>query len=150
MSSGSNFCTFPWAQSAALVTQAIAETISLGEHGSTFGGGPVACAAALATLEVLTEENLVAQARETGAYLKDKLARLEGVKSVRGLGLLLGVETAAQAKPLQGVLLEMGVLAGTSADPHVLRLLPPLIAQETHADAFVSALRTALDQLAEG
>lgn len=135
---------------ATLVKQAIAETISFGEQGSTFGGGPMACAAAQATLEVILQEGLVARAAEMGAYLKDKIAALPGVKSARGLGLLLGIETSAPAKPVQAALLKAGYLVGTSSDPHVLRLLPPLIVERSHADSLVAALETVLSELVGG
>lgn len=136
---------FPMA--ATMVNQGIAETISFGEHGSTFGGGPLACAAAEATLEVISQENLVERARDMGAYLKSKLTALPGIKEVRGLGLLLGIETIIPAKRIQAALLQQGCLVGTSADPNVIRLLPPLIVKESHADQLVSALSVSLNHL---
>ncbi len=125
---------------AVLVGAELAETVGLGEQGSTFGGGPVACAAALATLEAIQEEGLTENARAMGAYLKETLAAIEGVASVRGLGLLLGVALNQEAKPVQQALIDGGVLVGTSAAPDVLRLLPPLTVTRAHADTLADAL----------
>lgn len=125
---------------AVLVKAPIAATIGYGEQGTTFGGGPLACAAALATLEVILEENLPAHAAEMGAYLRARLAGMPGLIAVRGLGLLLGLETALPSKTVQAGLFARGFLTGASADPHVLRLMPPLTVQPEHVDALVTAL----------
>ncbi len=125
---------------AVLVSKPIATTIGYGEQGTTFGGGPLACAAALATLEVILEEHLPAHAAEMGAYLRKQTAGMAGLVAVRGLGLLLGVETKPPAKVVQAELFERGFLTGTSANSHVLRLMPPLTVQPTHIDALVRAL----------
>lgn len=125
---------------AVLVTEKIAATIGYGEQGTTFGGGPLACAAALATLEVIIEEDLPARAAETGAYLRARLAGMPGLLAVHGLGLLLGLETALPAKTVQAGLFARGFLTGTSAAPHVLRLMPPLTVEAAHIDALVTAL----------
>ncbi len=125
---------------ATLVARPIAERIGHGEQGSTFGGGPLACAAARANLEVILEEGLVERAQRLGALIKESLDALPGVRSVRGLGLLLGVETERPAKEVQAALLERCILTGTSADPHVLRLMPPLIVEEAHIAALAAAL----------
>ncbi|MGC9357114.1 MAG: aspartate aminotransferase family protein, partial [Anaerolineae bacterium] len=124
---------------ATLVRGEIAETISYGEQGSTFGGGPLACAAAQANLQTILEENLVENARTMGAYIQERMNGLGGVVEVRGLGLLLGVVTERPAKEMQQALLEEGFIVGSSVDPHVLRLMPPLIVEEEHVDALVTA-----------
>lgn len=129
---------------AVLVSVPIAETISYGEQGTTFGGGPLACAAALATLDVILEEQLSAHAAEMGRYLRARLDGMPGLFAVRGLGLLVGLETGLPAKAVQTGLFEQGFITGTSANPHVLRLMPPLIVQPEHIDALVDALRTTL------
>lgn len=129
---------------ATLVTQKIAQTVSYGEQGSTFGGGPMACAAALATLDVIIAENLVAHAAEMGTYIKTRLGALPGVLEVRGLGLLLGLKTVLPAKVLQSALRDKGFLVGTSFNPAVVRLMPPLIAQPAHVDALAAALDSVL------
>lgn len=124
---------------ATLVRGEIAKTISYGEQGSTFGGGPLACAAAQANLQTILEENLVENARTMGAYIQERMNGLGGVVEVRGLGLLLGVVTEHPAKEMQQALLEEGFIVGSSVDPHVLRLMPPLIVEEEHVDALVTA-----------
>jgi acetylornithine/LysW-gamma-L-lysine aminotransferase len=99
-----------------------------GAHGSTFGGGPLICAAARAALRAYQHEELPRQAAEKGAWL---IARLRGlglpaVREVRGQGLLIGIELKTRVQPFLGALLERGVLA-LPAGPTVLRLLPPLV-----------------------
>lgn len=125
---------------AVLVSAPIAATISYGEQGTTFGGGPLACAAALATLEVILEEDLPTRAAAMGAYLRQQTAGMPGLIAVRGLGLLLGLETTLPTKSVQAGLFERGLLTGTSANPHVLRLMPPLTVEPAHIDALVTAL----------
>jgi predicted acetylornithine/succinylornithine family transaminase len=129
---------------ATLVTQRIAETVSYGEQGATFGGGPLACAAAKATLETILEDELVANAAEMGDYIKEHLLPLPGIEEVRGLGLLLGLKTVPPVKDVREALRDKGFLVGTSGDPHVLRLMPPLIVQEEHVDALALALEEVL------
>ncbi|MDQ7030800.1 MAG: aminotransferase class III-fold pyridoxal phosphate-dependent enzyme [Ardenticatenia bacterium] len=104
-------------------------TLPSGSHGSTFGGNPLACAAALATLDVLEREALAARAERLGAWAMDRLrqalADVPAVREVRGLGLMIGVELRRRVTPLLRALQEAGVLA-LPAGPTVLRLLPPL------------------------
>jgi acetylornithine aminotransferase/acetylornithine/N-succinyldiaminopimelate aminotransferase len=132
---------------ATLVSEPIAQTIAHGEQGSTFGGGPVACAAALATLEVIQSEGLVENARAMGAYIKETLDGVPGVQAVHGLGLLVGVELAVETKPVQAALLEAGILVGGSSDPRVFRLLPPLTIERGHVDTLAGALAAALQNM---
>ncbi|PSQ02643.1 aspartate aminotransferase family protein [Halobacteriales archaeon QS_5_70_17] len=113
-----------------------------GPHGSTFSGGPVVCAAATATLEVLVEEDLPARAAEVGDYLRTELAAAVGgdVREIRGRGLMVGIEVKRGANRLLPTLaMEHGVLA-LPAGRSVLRLLPPLIVEREHCDAVVEAL----------
>lgn len=101
-------------------------------HGSTFGGNPLACAAALAVLKVLREERLPERAAELGAFFLERLHALRSplVRDVRGLGLMVGVELRRRARPYLRALVQKGVLA-LPAGPLVLRFLPPLtIARE--------------------
>jgi acetylornithine/LysW-gamma-L-lysine aminotransferase len=97
-------------------------------HGSTFGGNPLACAAALATLRILREESLPARAGELGAHFLAQLRALSLpiVREVRGLGLMVGVELRRRARPYLRALLQRGVLA-LPAGPTVIRFLPPLV-----------------------
>ncbi|MBF0256117.1 MAG: aspartate aminotransferase family protein, partial [Gammaproteobacteria bacterium] len=115
---------------ACLARGAAAELFAPGNHGSTFGGNPLACSAALAVLEVMESENVPAQAAEKGAQLKSlltqALAGLKGVVEVRGLGMMLGIELDRPCADLVGRALEQGLLINVTAD-RVIRLLPPLL-----------------------
>lgn len=112
-----------------------------GVHGSTFGGNPLACAAALATIEVLEKENLAAQAADKGAYLLERLRAVDSsvVREVRGLGLMVGVELRVRARPYLEALMQRGVLA-LPAGPTVIRLLPPLTISYEELDTVAAAL----------
>ena len=131
--------------SAVLVSDAVAETVEPGDQGSTFGGGMLAMAAVAATLDTLVADDLMARATE----IHQQIEALVGphVDAVRGKGCLLGLKLDRPAKPVLGALRNHGVLAGTSADPHVLRLMPPLTATdedvEFFADAFAAVMQAA-------
>ncbi|MFB6195408.1 MAG: aspartate aminotransferase family protein [Haloplanus sp.] len=111
------------------------------EHGSTFSGGPVVCAAANATLDVVVEEDLPTHAADIGGYLMESIENADlPIREVRGQGLLIGVEVKRGAnRLLRDLALEEQVLA-LPAGRTVLRLLPPLTVEERHADRFVDAL----------
>jgi predicted acetylornithine/succinylornithine family transaminase len=123
-----------------LVHEKVSATIGRGEHGSTFGGGQIAAAAVSANINVVSEQNLPDNAAQVGAYLAERLEALAPVKKVRGKGLLLGIEFAAEAKAVRDYLLGRGIITGTSYDPSVLRLLPPLIMGREEADILIEAL----------
>ncbi len=123
-----------------IINDRISETIGPGEHGSTFGGGPVAMAAVKANLEVIKEEGLVQNAREAGRYIMRELGNFKNVKNVKGKGLLLGIEIE-DAAGLRDYLLGRGIITGTSSKKNVLRLLPPLILKHDEIDIFLSALK---------
>ncbi|HEB30181.1 MAG TPA: aspartate aminotransferase family protein, partial [Spirochaetes bacterium] len=123
-----------------IINDRISETIGPGEHGSTFGGGPVAMAAVKANLEVIKEEELVQNAREAGRYIMRELGNFKNVKNVKGKGLLLGIEIE-DAAGLRDYLLGRGIITGTSSKKNVLRLLPPLILKHDEIDIFLSALK---------
>jgi predicted acetylornithine/succinylornithine family transaminase len=124
-----------------VINDRISETIGPGEHGSTFGGGPVAMAAVKANIEVIKNEQLVRNAREAGQYIMQELGNLKNVKKVRGTGLLLGIEIDGEAAVLRDYLLERGIITGTSSKKNVLRLLPPLILKRNEINIFLSALK---------
>jgi acetylornithine/LysW-gamma-L-lysine aminotransferase len=111
-------------------------------HGSTFSGNPIVCAAAGATLDVIESESLAAHAAETGQYLRGELERRLGddVRDVRGEGLMVGVEVKRGANRLLRELALNHQLLALPAGRTVLRLLPPLVAEEEHCDAVVDAL----------
>ncbi len=128
--------------SALLVTQELARGVKSGDLGTTFGGGQLACAALKATLDVIQEEQLVENAASMGTYLTERLEAMEGVAQILGRGLLLGIRWGREgaAKALQKGLLERRILTGSSTDPTVLRLMPPLVVQRNEVDTFLEAV----------
>ena len=104
---------------------------ALSKHGSTFGGNPLACAAALATIKFIEDQELPGQARQKGRYLVDQLESqpLPAVREIRKLGLMVGIELKSKARPVIESLLQHRVLA-LPAGPTVVRLLPPLVITE--------------------
>ncbi len=110
---------------AVLISDPVAAEIKTGDLASTFGGGPVACAAHLAVLDTIQRENLVAHARELGEAMRGRLC-VGPVEAVLGRGCLIGLRVRGDAKSLQGRLMERGFVTGTSANPQVLRLMPPI------------------------
>jgi len=112
---------------AILSNEKVSAAIEFGDHGTTFGGNPLVCAASLATLEVIETESLVKQAEEKGNWLKAEISEMKNpdIKDIRGKGLMIGVEFNFETKPLVQKMLENGVLANATADT-VLRLVPPL------------------------
>ncbi len=125
---------------ALLVREDLAARVKHGDLGTTFGGGPIACAACVATLRVMERERLFENVAKTGSAWIERLRRVEGVAEVRGLGFLIGVVFPAEARPVQRALLDMGFLTGLSDDPRVLRLLPPLTLSAAEAESFTRAL----------
>ncbi|HEV8589946.1 MAG TPA: aspartate aminotransferase family protein [Pyrinomonadaceae bacterium] len=129
---------------ACLVTEAIASHIKENDLGTTFGGGMIAMAAVTATLEAIENDRMLENVREVERYLHERLREIEQVVNVRGRGFLLGLEFADKAKPIHEALLARKVITGTSSDPRVLRLLPPLCLAKREVDLFVEGLRGAL------
>jgi len=124
---------------AVLVSDALAAGLQGGDLGSTFGGGPLACALMVATIEAIANEELLPRVRRLSARLRAE-CRVGPVTDVQGEGFLLGLRTARPAKEVQAELIELGIFSGTSGDPHIVRLLPPLILEDSHVDALVAAL----------
>jgi acetylornithine/LysW-gamma-L-lysine aminotransferase len=116
-----------------------------GSHGSTFGGNPLACAAARAALRVYREERIPEQAAVKGAWFMQALRELKlpTVREIRGLGLLVGLELKNRSQPAIAALIEHGVLA-LPAGPNVLRLLPPLVIQMEELEQVVRAIDAVL------
>jgi acetylornithine aminotransferase/acetylornithine/N-succinyldiaminopimelate aminotransferase len=127
------------------VREDLAAQIKSGEQGTTFGGGPLACAAIAATAAILVDEDLAGNAQRVGDALAERLRAVPGVKAVTGLGLLRGVNLDRPAKPVVQALFERGILTGsTEGDPTQIRLLPPLTLALAEAQPFVDALRDLL------
>lgn len=116
-----------------------------GMLGTTFGGNYLACAAANAVLDVIKQENLIENARETGNYLLQQLNGMEGVKEIRGMGLMIGVELEVPCAGLRSRLLkEHHIFTGSSSNKNTLRLLPPLTIGKHEADLFLEAFYSSL------
>lgn len=124
---------------ALLVTQELSEKVKPGDLGTTFGGGPLACAAMVATLRVIEEEKLADNAARVGNHLRERLQLCAGVEEVRGRGLLLGIKVKRRAQEIREALFHKRILVGTSDDPQVLRLMPPLVITVKEANLFLDA-----------
>lgn len=125
---------------AALLTSAkVSASLKVGLLGTTYGGGPMACAAVLAGIEAIESENLLANVRRVSGYIR-RTCVVGPITAIQGEGFLLGLRTTVPAKRLQSELLRRGILAGTATDPGILRLLPPFILQEQHVDLLRDAL----------
>lgn len=113
--------------------------------GTTFGGNYLACAAAIAVLDVIEKENLIANAFEMGEYLMTKLQNIEGIKEIRGLGLMVGIELEIPCASIRNQLLhEHKIFTGSSSDKNTLRILPALNIQKEELDYFVNAFTEVL------
>jgi acetylornithine/N-succinyldiaminopimelate aminotransferase len=137
---------------ACLARGSAATTLVPGDHGSTFAGQPLACAASLATLDVMEEERLMQRATEVGGYFKSQLQELqrampERIKEVRGRGLMVGLQLATpDAKAVHKHLMEAGIVANATSDT-VLRFVPPLVVTTADCDRVVMTIEQALNAL---
>jgi len=132
---------------AFLAREEFASAISIGQHGTTFGGGPLACRVALEYLAILEEEKLMDNVSGVGAYLQQQLKevaeRYAAAKEVRGRGLIQGLQLDVPARPIVEQALAQGVLFNSTQDT-VLRLLPPFLLQERHVDKGIRVLKKLL------
>jgi predicted acetylornithine/succinylornithine family transaminase len=130
---------------ACVATPEAGDVLGPGDHGSTFAGGPLACVAALAVLEIVDDPALLRRVRELGAALREALLALEGVREVRGRGLMLGVglEQGVEAAALGADLLERGLIVNVP-EPATLRLLPPLTVDSAQIERAVATIGDAL------
>jgi acetylornithine aminotransferase len=128
---------------ALLATKELADHLGPGTHASTFGGNPLACAAAMAVLEVIEEEQLLSNCRKVGAYMEESLRDLQvrhkAVKEIRGLGLMWAVELDRETSTLVHKALERGVIIDSAART-AFRLLPPLTIGEKEVDRLCGLL----------
>jgi acetylornithine/succinyldiaminopimelate/putrescine aminotransferase len=132
---------FPCA--ALLTSPKVSAAIKLDALGTTYGGGPMACAAIEAVIEAIESEKLLERVQRVSRYIRETCV-VGPVTGFQGAGFLTGLRTNRPAKEIHAELLEVGILAGTSTDPNILRLLPPFILEEQHVDM----LRDALSHLA--
>ena len=122
---------FPCA--ALLTTAKVTSAFKLDLLGTTFGGGPMACAVMEAVIDAIESENLLERVRRVGSYIRQTCV-VGPVTAHQGAGFLTGLRTTRPAKEIQAELLECGILTGTATDPNILRLLPPFILQEEQVD----------------
>jgi acetylornithine/N-succinyldiaminopimelate aminotransferase len=129
---------------AFLAKRDLASAIHVGQHGSTFGGGPLACRVALEYLAIIEEENLLEKVRRVGSYLEEQLklltARYSVARQARGRGLIQGLELDIPARPIVEQALAEGMLFNSTQDT-VLRFLPPFLIQEKHVDKAIRVLK---------
>jgi acetylornithine/succinyldiaminopimelate/putrescine aminotransferase len=126
---------------AVLMTEEIASEIKISDLGTTFGGGPIACAALEATIDVIRDEHLLDNVRANSEYLHTELAKLPTVEELRGLGYLVGIKFKGDsARPYQQALLQRKIITGLADDASVLRLLPPLTLKRAEIDLFLREL----------
>ncbi|WP_026764882.1 aspartate aminotransferase family protein [Sediminibacterium salmoneum] len=118
-----------------------------GMLGTTFGGNHLACAAALAVLEVMEKEQLIEMAKQRGMYLMNQLKRIEAIENVRGRGLMIGFDVPERLKGLKKLLLDKYNVFTGEAKPNVIRLLPSLALSRKQADEFLEALTEAIAEL---
>ena len=129
---------------ACLVSETIAGHIKENDLGTTFGGGMMAMAAVSATLEAIENDGMLANVKSVEAHLRESLASMSGVLEVAGKGFLLGLRFKEKAAEIHRSLLERRIITGTSSDPNVIRLLPPLCLSKPEVDLFVNALSEVL------
>jgi acetylornithine aminotransferase len=118
-----------------------------GMLGTTFGGNHLACAAALAVVEVIEQENLLANAASHGTYLMEALSKIPQLQNVRGRGLMIGFDVADEIKDLKKVLLQEFKVFTGEAKPNVIRLLPSLAITKEEIDIFLDRLQKAIQSL---
>jgi acetylornithine aminotransferase len=118
-----------------------------GMLGTTFGGNHLACAAALAVVEVMEQENLLASAASNGSYLMEALSKIPQLQNVRGRGLMIGFDVADEIKDLKKVLLQEFKVFTGEAKPNVIRLLPSLAITKQEIDIFLDRLQKAIQSL---
>ncbi len=130
---------------ATLIRDSVAAVMHVGDHGSTFAAGPVACRAAQVVLRRVSDPAMLAHVSEMGDLLMEQLAGLKSphIRGIRGLGLMVGLELDIEAAPLIERGYEHGIMV-LSAGPNVLRLLPPLIVEEEHIDRLSKVLQQLL------
>jgi ornithine--oxo-acid transaminase len=118
-----------------------------GDHGSTFGGNPLACAVARAALKALVDEKMIEHSEELGAYFLARLRELksEKLKEVRGRGLWIGIEMTVAARPYCEKLKELGLLCKETHD-HVIRIAPPLVITREEIDWAVERIRQVVEE----
>ncbi len=124
-----------------LMTEAVASCLSNGDLGTTFGGGPLACAMVATVIDVIQRDKLLDNVQRLSQRIKQECV-IGPVSEISGTGFLLGLRCPGGALPVRKALLEKGILTGLSNDPEVMRLLPPLILADEHVDELIAALHS--------
>src|SRR3954469_13060641 len=124
---------------AVLVSDPVGQGLKAGDLGTTFGGGPLACALIEAVIDAIEEDGLLPRVRQISKLIRDT-CQVGPVTDIQGEGFLLGLRTTRAARGIVDELLTKGILAGTSGDPNVVRLLPPLVLEEAHVAKLAQAL----------
>jgi acetylornithine/N-succinyldiaminopimelate aminotransferase len=131
-----------------LCTNTVAQTMDYGDHGSTYGGNPLACAASLAALNTIVDEKLAQQAQEKGTFLKNKISELAAdhpaIRDIRGRGLMIGVELSFNGRDVVEKMMRQGILSNCTQG-NVMRLVPPLVISEedlaTLAEVLIDSIK---------
>lgn len=134
---------------AICATEEVSKAFSMGSHGTTYGGHPVACAASLAQIGELLDRDLAGNAKEMGAYFMEQLKTLPHVKEVRGQGLLVGVEfeDGVNSVEVKHTCFDKKLLI-TAIGSSVIRMVPPLIVTKEDIDKAVAIIREAIEEVA--
>jgi acetylornithine/N-succinyldiaminopimelate aminotransferase len=125
---------------ACIVNERVSSEIKTNDLGTTFGGGMIAMAAVQATLEAIEDDGMIANAKAVEQHLRNSLSDISRVVGVRGKGCLLGIEFDGSCQPFHEKLLDHQIITGTSSDPNVLRLLPPLCTKKEEIDLLIEVL----------
>jgi acetylornithine/succinyldiaminopimelate/putrescine aminotransferase len=134
---------------AVMASQKVANCIEPGNHGTTFGGNPLACAVALTTLQIISNNNFLDEIKDKSQYfisrLNKELSQFKEFVEVRGKGLIIGVQLNIPSRPVVLKMLEKGVIVNSTADS-VIRILPPLIISKAEIDRIVEVLIISLKE----
>jgi len=137
---------------AVLANEKAAQALDYGDHGTTYGGNPLGCAASLAAVRTILDEGLMEQATEKGAYLiqqvKEKTKGMNLIKEIRGKGLMIGIELTIPGKPVVMEMLNQKVISNVTMDT-TIRVVPPLVITHKEIDRFVDVLVSALRKTAD-
>jgi len=132
---------------AVLANNNVAETFEPGDHAATFGGSPLACVAAMASINYIIDKDLLKKSRENGNYFMEKLEQLKEqcgvIKEIRGIGLMIGMEIKIECSKLVDSLRENGVIVNCAAG-NVLRFVPPLVITKSQIDTVICSLEDVL------
>lgn len=128
-----------------ITNEKMTASVEAGDQATTFGGSPLVAAAIGSTYRIIEREGLIENVRDQSARVVRQLSSLDGVRQVRGLGYLLGVECASLAKDVSARLMDEGILVGTCSEPHTIRLLPPLTVRGREWDRFFGVFANVIE-----